>query len=355
MTVIAEDVLAALPQEWRDQVVRAYGVMAAPSPFDVDSTLDEIYGAVPFAVLHDALLSDGNDYGAAWLELRALDDLAAVLDGEDELGLGRWLERLHPRGKGGLFREIRGRRLAAKADEAVRTRLLTGNRGQEGGRWRNFVDKIEERPPKGEPWETPSWEGQRQGNYKIAGQPDERMQPWMEGKWRDERLDIDAMRAHVQQMVDDGVPLREIRQSLGLGDRRVRKAAEDAMDRHEQAILDRLEQVRSEIGYSTDADYTRMLQEEYRWLEGRLGRQVYRRQQARPAPEPAPEPRRPPLSPAERIMQQRLEQNRANRLGRTTDPSLGLSRREEIERMDRLRARGYDRSMTRLVRPPARV
>jgi DNA-binding transcriptional MerR regulator len=355
MTAIAEDVLAGLPQDWESQVARAYTVLAAPSPFRAATTLDEAYAVEPFFSLHGEALAAGDDYGATWLELRALDDLTAALDGEDELGLGRWLERLHPRGEGGLFREIRGRRLANRADEAVRTRLLTGNRGPEGGRWRNFVDKMEERPPKGEPWETPSWEGPRQGEYKTPGRPDERMQPWMEGKWREERLHVDAMRAHVQQMVDDGVPLREIRKALGLDDRRVRKAAEDAMQRHQQAIEDRLDQVRSEIGHSTDPDYTRMLQEEYRWLEGRLGRQVYRRQQARPAPEPAPEPRRPPLSPAERIMQQRLEQNRANRLGRTTDPSLGLSRREEIERMDRLRARGYDRSMTRLVRPPARV
>lgn len=249
MTVIAEDVLTALPQEWRDQVVRAYGVMSAPSPFDVDSTLDEIYGTVPFAVLHDALLSDGDDYGAAWLELRALDDLTAALDGEDELGLGRWLENLHPRGEGGLFREVRGRRLARQADRAYRSSLRDPGRRDPYDAWRD-------RP--------------------LADERD---------AMRRKAAQRDQIREQVQGMVDRGAPIGEIRERLGQGTAQERRSAEErlraAEDAHLKAMAD-LRDLISDRYFDKDSRRRDALQEEYDWHGRRLARQIRHRRPARP-------------------------------------------------------------------------
>jgi hypothetical protein len=265
MTAIAEDVLAALPQEWRDQVVRAYGVMAAPSPFDADVTLDEAYGAVPFADLYDAVLAEGDGYGAAWLEWRALDEFSAALDGEDELGLGRWLEHLHPRGEGGVFREVRGRRLARQADRAYRSYLRDPQRRDAYDAWRSqpFADDREIMSEKA---------AQR-----------------------------DRMRERVQGMVDRGAPIKEIRERLGQGTAEERRAAEErlarAEDAHLTAMADLLDQI-SDRYFDEDPRQREALQEEYDWHRRRLARQIRHR---RPGPPTRPAvlnaPKRRPADP----------------------------------------------------------
>lgn len=271
------EIVKGVPENWATQVTRAYAVMATPSPFLVMTTLDDAYHVEPFSVLYEDVLADGDEYGAAWLTLRALDDLDAVLEHEDELGLREWLERLHPRGKGGLFREVRGRVLADKADRALRTYLETGarkpgavlSREMPYGAHRGFHT-------------LPRRTGENYGRPDITPQQEH---------------DIQVLRGLVQQMVDEGAPIKEIRRRLGLGDPKVRERNEQTLKYRDETYRRGLEEAERKLEYVTDPGYRQVLEQERDRYRDRLARQIHRPRRPRTQPPPVRSPMSAPLRP----------------------------------------------------------
>lgn len=243
MTEIVEEQLATLPEDWQFQVARAYAVMSAPSPFVMESSLDEFYSTVPFDELYDDLLSEGDEYGAAWLELRVLDDLEAALSGADELALGRWLEHLHPRGEGGLFREVRGRRLAAEADRAYRMFLHSPHSART-------------------PRSRDTWRREPGSPYRI--------------KPRTRAHEMERVRHEVQSMVDRGAPIEEIQDRLGLGTQEARRAAERRLIEAEIEQRDTIEELKNKLSdaYFGPPAKREAIREELRMAEARRARKI---------------------------------------------------------------------------------
>lgn len=215
MTVIAEDSLTSLPGDWADQVLRAYTVMTAPSPFLTPIPLSQMYTTVEFADLHSSLVAVGDDLGASWLVLQTMDDLVAALDGADEFGLRQWLERLHPRGEGGMFREVRGRRKAAQADRALKMHLLRKGITR-------LPDKKEYRRDLGEEVDSPLYR------------------------------DIERTRLRVQEMLDNGASIKSIREQLGLDVGWIRREAARDLRYHQWRRQDDIAMYRERLEKTDD-------------------------------------------------------------------------------------------------------